>query len=152
MKKIILIVIIACSGISCNKDYEITSLFEVKNNSSHIVKLKVFGVYFQNPMLSQWFIDTTYNLPSGMSINNSYILKTDERNSDNDYSNEPFENADSAKIIFDDSLQIIYKPTDLSPRNILKKSSYSGGKSDKRYFKYLYSITDDDYSLAVKFK
>ena len=149
MKKLIIIILIGIIYSACNKDYETQTVFELVNNSNHIIKINVYGVGIQS--LGQDKMDTTYSLPIGFKVEYSFIEKTGKDINDNNYI-EPFKNADSAIIIFDNNRQISYKPTDNNPGNILKKSNYTGGKVDKRYFKYLYSITDDDYSKAVKIK
>jgi|GEM_PF-2014852 len=146
IKKIILIVIVAFWIEACNKDFETYSLFEVINNSSHVTKLELFGFISQD---GHWSNDTTFKLPKGQSVKVDYIYKTGDKNAE-DPVIDPFSGADSAYIIFDDTLRIVYKPDDSSPRNILKKNSYTGGKTDRRFFEYHYSITDDDYKNAIK--
>ena len=149
MRKIFLIALITCFGFSCNKDFRTESIFMVTNNSSHFVKLKVFGVIHQN---GQELTDTNFKIPHGQSVTIDYSIKTGEKDVDTDPMTEPFVPVDSALILFDDTLGIMYKPSDTNSRNILKKSSYTGGKTDKRVFRYLYSITDEDYIKAVRIK
>ncbi len=148
MKKIILIAIAALWLEACIKDFQTYSLFEVINNSSHVTKLELFGFLSQD---GHWSNDTTFKLPIGQSVKVDHIYKTGDKNAE-DPVIDPFSGADSAYVIFDDMYRIVYKLDNSSSRNILKKSSYTGGKTDKRVFRYLYTITDDDYSKAVKIK
>lgn len=147
MRKNAMTILLLILVIGCNKDYQIESHFEVTNNSTHVVQLKVFSVCIQN--LGQASMDTTYLFNGGSKAVYFYVEKTSRNIVDDTYI-EPFMDADSAQIIFDGTHRISYKPSDNNPRNILLKSSYTGGKSDKRYFKYQYSITDEDYKNAVK--
>ena len=146
MKKIILVAVVAFLIGACNQDFETYSLFKVSNNSSHVFKLKVFGAFLQDGHGGR---DTTFIFQVGQSVKISYIIKTGERNGE-DPVTEPFIEADSAHVIFVDTLRIVYKPDDSSLRNILKKNSYTGGRTDRRFFEYHYSITDDDYKNAMK--
>jgi hypothetical protein len=149
MKNKLMTIILMLLVIGCNKDYTLNATFEVINNSSHIVHLKVFGVWIQN--LSEYSIDTIYFLNQGSAVKYFYDVRTGNKSAD-DLNIDPFMDADSAQIIFDDKYRISYDLTNSNPRNILRKSSYTGGKTEKLAFSYFYYISDDDYKNAVMIK
>ena len=143
MKRLIVLSIVCCC-LSCG-DHGTTTVFYVKNASSHHVKLTVFNAEFQS---IGGYKDSTFIIPSNSEVNISFLAR-----GNNDYTLLPFGiKADSAYIIFDDSLRITYNRNDLIPRNILHFDSYSGGKKDDALYEYNYTISEADYNNAIHIK
>lgn len=144
MKKfLILIIVISFLISSCGTgEPESRTDFTIKNVSSHNVKLTVFN----GAMPNQNIKDTIFLLDSNSEISYYYILDGE----DAPISEYPLGPADSAYIIFNDNLRIIYRRDDLNPRNILDINSYDGGKVDDGWYQYKYSITNEDYDNATE--
>jgi hypothetical protein len=146
MKNLIIIIIINGTIISsCIKDYETVTSFYVKNISNHEVILTVFNAEFQT--LGS-YKDTSYTIPQYSEI--SYYSVSKGKDSHYYYPFGPL--ADSAFITFDNSLRIIYRRNDSSPRNILNIENYKGGKKNDELYEYTYSITNEDYANAIEIK
>jgi hypothetical protein len=149
MKKNIATILLLLLVTGCIKEYETSAWYKIKNISNHEVKIKIFHFYTQ--YMGAGNIDSTFILSLNSEIEYFYKQKCDRKGPEEN-TVEPFIDADSAYIIFDGSYRISYRQTDSNPRNILHMSSYAGGKTDKRIFKYQYYITDEDYKNAVKIK
>ncbi len=140
----ILITSVSLLFLSCKPETAISTSFIIKNNSTHLTELKVFRfeTYFGNQ------IDTTFNIPSNSEIE----IKYGGNVGDSEY-NFPFGiDVDSIYIDFDAIQRIIYRRNESKIRSILEIENYSGGKIDDDYFRYAYSITDDDYDNAIEIK
>ncbi|NOU19514.1 MAG: hypothetical protein HOO91_18315 [Bacteroidales bacterium] len=142
MKKLFLLLILVCCFYSSCRDHGTLTIFYVNNISNHDVEISVFNAEIQS---RGGAIDTTYVIPKNGRIEDRVSTK-----GDNDFSYFPFGNPDSAIIVFDNSLRIIYRRNDSNPRNILKIDSYSGGKVDDGLYEFYYSITEEDYNKAEK--
>lgn len=115
--------------------------FIIENVSSYKVELTVFDAGMPN----QYSKDVTFLLNSNSEVSHYYIT-----DGENQPYTSPFSgSADSAYVVFDDNLQIIYRRDDSNLRNILDINSYVGGKIGDSYFKYTYYITDEDFENAV---
>jgi len=144
MKKLIIVIFfINILMLSCGTKEETRTEFIIKNNSSHNAELTVYDAQMpnQNPK------DVTFKLDNNSEISYYYVIEG-ENGPFNDY---PLgATADSACVIFNDNLQIIYRNNDLNPRNILDISSWDEVIESDTYFKYIYIITNDDYNNAVE--
>ena len=139
MKNYIIYILIALTILSCDTGEPMDNPqidYTIKNLSMHSVKIKVFDAEIDNV-----YGDTTFLFPSiNSEISYSshggiiYVFGGSE---------------DSAYVIFNDNLRIIYRRDDLNPRNIIDINSWSGGKVDDYLYKYEYFITDEDYENAV---
>lgn len=141
-KKIIFLIVISFLVTLCS-DGGTDTVFYVKNNSGHSVKLSIFNVEIQS---KSWVKDTTYVLPNLSEINNTVSLKG------HGYAMLPFGNPDSAYIVFDNSLIIMFKRNDPNIRNVLNFDSYTGGKKEDNLYEFTYTITEDDYKNAKPIK
>lgn len=119
--------------------------FIIKNTSSHMVGLTVFDAKLPEQFNTE---NITILLNSNSEENYYYSLDGEHMFIDFVFGRT----ADSAYLVFDDTLQIIYRQNDLNPRNILDINSWDGVKESDTYFIYSYSITNDDYENAVNIK
>jgi hypothetical protein len=115
--------------------------FIIENVSSYKVELTVFDAGMPN----QYSKDVTFLLNSNSEVSHYYITDGESQPYTSPFSGS----ADSAYIVFDDTLQIIYRQDNSNPRNVLDISSWDEVIESVTYFKYTYSITDEDYENAV---
>lgn len=133
--------------LSCIKEYETTIDFCVKNTSGHDVSLFVSKTEIEFGQIA----DTILAIPNGAE----FVYNHSGKGKGSSEYVFPFGfHSDSACITFDDGLRLTYLKEGIIPRNILHKESYVGGKVSERhglcYYKYTYTITDDDYNNAEK--
>jgi hypothetical protein len=142
MKQFTILIITTLMVYSCEPEQESSAHLFIKNISSHNVELTVFNAWLPN----QNSKDTTFVLARNSEI--SYYFKVDGELFN--FSILPFGGtADSAYLVFNDNLRVIYRRDDLNIRNILDISNWDEVKESDTYFKYTYLITDDDYETAV---
>lgn len=142
MKRIIILVITVFLIHSCCIEPEpedVKSNYTIKNASTHNVKLKIFDLYIQE---SNYYCDTTLLLMQSSEVSFQYKFLS--------YLDGAFgPAADSVYIIFDDVRQIIYRRNDGNPRDIFNINNWDKIIESDTYFKYIYIITDEDYSNAT---
>jgi len=144
MKRIIILIIfIGFMVSSCGTgEPETRTEFIIENISSYKVELTVFDAGMPN----QYSKDATFLLNPNSDVSHYYIT-----DGENQPYTSPFSgSADSAYIVFDDTLQIIYRYGDSNLRNILDISNWDEVIESDTYFKYIYIITNDDYNNAVE--
>lgn len=142
MKRIIILVITVFLIHSCwiePEPEDVKSNYTIKNASTHNVKLKIFDLYIQE---SNYYCDTTLLLMQSSEVSFQYKFLS--------YLDGAFgPAADSVYIIFDDVRQIIYRRNDGNPRDIFNINNWDKIIESDTYFKYIYIITDEDYSNAT---
>jgi len=123
---------------SCIKDPpEAITELKINNNSNHIIEGKV---YVNNNIIEHFNLHTE-------SIR---IMKTYGGKGGN-FSFEPFENADSVVVIYDNTYSIThykYNTLNGASKSILKLSNWVKLKEEKYYWEYQFTLDENDYNEA----
>lgn len=141
MKKFTLLFLGILIFLSCEPESGLEDIildYTIKNESTHIIKLKVFDLFVQE---SNIYYDTTYLL-----FENSEIVFQYKNLSSIDGVFGPA--ADSTDIIFDDIKHLKYKRDDGKNGNIFDIKNWNVIIANGILYKYEYSITDEDNENA----
>jgi len=126
---------------SCKPEpFKTETLYILKNQSNHRVKLKWFSYHHLN---NNWVTDS-------VSITNNDSLSFPRIALG--YVEKPFPFTDSIYIIFDDTIRLTYFWGLNILKNPLHIEAYSGGALGEYYYRYRYLITEVDYHQALEGK
>ena len=137
MKKNIVISFFVCLHlVACVKDYSTLTEFVVKNESSKYVKIKVSK--FETKFYST--IDTVFYINPNSELKYSYEI--DGENALYPY---PFGIvADSATILVNDTVCVLFTRDTQKDKNILSIDYYTGGQVKDGLYRFIYIITNED--------
>jgi len=123
---------------SCIKDPpEAITELKINNNSNHLIEGKV---YVNNNIIEHF----------NLQAESTRIIKTDGGKGGN-FSFEPFENADSVVVVYDNTYSITHYKDNTqngASKSILKLSNWVKLKEEKYYWEYQYTFNEDDYNEA----
>lgn len=145
MKKKILLTTLSFFAlfISCIKDYQTYTSFEIKNGTGRQVTLMIPRFEYNQSLPLK---DTIIVLASNKGIEQLYY--DDGKNASWKY---PLGfGTDSVYILFTEQDTVKYAYTDNSVRNPLRIENYAGGRKSDVSYKYIFIITEQDYLDGVK--
>lgn len=122
---------------SCVRDYSTLTEFSIENNSGQNIEIRVSN--FETEFFTS--VDTVFNLGIQSQVKCSYELDGEDA-----IYKFPFGvYADSAMIIFNDTVSVLYTKDSPSPGNLLNLDNYSGGKVKDGLYSYVYEVSEQDY-------
>nr|WP_321355629.1 hypothetical protein [uncultured Draconibacterium sp.] len=134
MKKVLIFSCLLMTFIACNKDEdELPNVFQYQNDTSYPVKIVVYGESIA--LVGNHATDTINIAPFDISEISYNCVGDFCKGSDN----EPFRGlADSAKIVFDNNRQLLFRPGQNCNSNILCRKAYvETREGDNRILQYI---------------